>query len=522
MYSQRESNYKSIYTNIHHMNQTSPDTFKSSLLNRKDFTITYELVPGRGSGGKRLKKLLHFAEAAKNDGRIKAFSITDNPGGHPALAPNSLGQDIQSMGISSLIHFSLKDKNRNMVESQLFECHRNNLRNILVLGGDFPRYGYHGHAMPVFDLDSPQLLNLISDLKRGASTKKNAPGRNIALPPMDFFTGCVVSPFKLLESEQVWQYTKLLTKIASGAQYVISQLGFDMLKYKELKQFMQHTHPNIPLLANVFIPTLAVARVMNRGLVPGVLFPDTLLKCMTEEAQRGDNGNEARLLRAAQMIAALQKTGYDGVHIGGNNLDFTALSFLLNKTESFMETSRYDTNIHFPQSGTWYLKQEKDCPQTPVKRKTGLSFALNNTIHKQLFAPEGLFFSLAKKFSLACDRNKYSRRCYTFIEHLGKTLLFRCRMCGDCTLAEANYLCPQSGCPKKMINGPCGGSINGFCEVYPKERLCFWVRSFNHGTTPSCNKIQENKILPPKNWALNRSSSWLNYFTGKDHCKLKN
>ncbi|MBU1140251.1 MAG: methylenetetrahydrofolate reductase, partial [Proteobacteria bacterium] len=141
------------------------DSFHESLLNNNEFTITYELVPGRGSGGKRLEKILRLAEDAKKDGRIKALSITDNPGGHPALAPSSLGLDIQAMGISPLIHFSLKDKNRNMAESQLFECHRHNLRNLLVLGGDYPRYGFHGQAMPVFDLDSTQLLSLIDRLR---------------------------------------------------------------------------------------------------------------------------------------------------------------------------------------------------------------------------------------------------------------------------------------------------------------------------------------------------------------------
>ncbi|MDD3816158.1 MAG: hypothetical protein PHZ02_16110, partial [Desulfocapsaceae bacterium] len=63
------------------------DTFRISLFKSDEFTITFELVPGRGSGGKRLDGLLSFAEEAKKDGRIKALSITDNPGGHPALAP---------------------------------------------------------------------------------------------------------------------------------------------------------------------------------------------------------------------------------------------------------------------------------------------------------------------------------------------------------------------------------------------------------------------------------------------------
>lgn len=499
------------------MTQESTNIFRDSVLRKDEFTITYELVPGRGSSGKRFEKILRFAELAKEDGRIKSLSITDNPGGHPALSPTSLGLDIQSMGIEPLLHFSLKDKNRNLVESQLFECHRHKLLNLLVLGGDFPRYGFQGQAMPVFDLDSTQVLNLITQLREGFSVKKGAPGRQMALPAMDFFAGCVVSPFKTLESEQVWQYVKLLTKIASGAEFVISQLGFDMKKYQELIHFIQSRQLNIPVIANVFVPNLTVARVMNKGLVPGVILPDALLRQIEKEAKDSVKGEEPRLHRAAKMIAILRDSGYAGVHIGGNNLSFEKVSFILDQADLYSGTTQQE-DVHFAEPHTWYLHE--NCATNDNTRKSGLFFRLNETIHKHFFAPHGVLFPLARSFSLRCQNHQLLHKCYTFFEHISKKLLFHCRMCGDCTLSEANFLCPQSGCPKRMINGPCGGSIKGFCEVYPKERLCFWVKSFNRGTKPESCNIQQNKLLPPKDWSLNRSSSWLNYFSGKDHCHL--
>ncbi len=498
-----------------------PDSFHESLLKNDEFTITYELVPGRGSGGKRLERILQLAEEAKKDGRIKALSITDNPGGHPALSPTSLGLDIQAMGISPLLHFSLKDKNRNMAESQLFECHRHNLLNLLVLGGDYPRYGFHGQAMPVFDLDSTQLLSLIEHLRHHSPLKKGASGRIMELPSMNFFSGCVVSPFKTMESEQVWQYVKLLTKIRCGAQFVISQLGFDMEKYEELLRFVRDQKLSIPLIANVFVPTLSVAKIMNSRRVPGVILPDRLLQCIQEEAKEADRGEEARLLRAAKMVAALRDMGYAGVHLGGNNLNFGSISFLLDNAEAFTgKRQELREDIHFPEPSTWYLYD--DCSQEPRKRNLAILFAANDLVHKQFFCKEGCFFSLAEKISNIAERNPSLRRFYTFFEHLIKKILFRCRMCGDCTLAESSYLCPQSGCPKRMINGPCGGSSNGFCEVYPEERLCFWVRAYQRGIEPDCNHINGLESIPPKDWSLNTTSSWLNFFSGRDHCRLKN
>ncbi|KAF5411095.1 MAG: hypothetical protein C5S43_03750 [Candidatus Methanocomedens sp.] len=48
-----------------------------------------------------------------------------------------------------------------------------------------------------------------------------------------------------------------------------------------------------------------------------------------------------------------------------------------------------------------------------------------------------------------------------------------CVMCGECDVAIYAGLCPKSGCPKSQINGPCGGSSDGDCEV--EGRKCIWV-----------------------------------------------
>ncbi len=500
----------------------APDIFRTSLFNPQEFTITFELVPGRGSGGKRLEGILSFAEEAKKDGRIKALSITDNPGGHPALAPTSLGIEIQSMGLEPLIHFSLKDKNRNMAESQLFECHRHGLLNLLVLGGDYPRHGFHGQAMPVFDLDSPQLLSLIDRLRQTLPLEENVPGCVMPLPSMDFLAGCVVSPFKTMQSEQIFQYAKLLTKVCSGAHFVISQLGFDMAKYQELLFFCRQQTITLPLLASVFIPSMKVAEIMCQGQVPGILFPESLMRLMQEEATSGDKGEEARLLRGARMVAALKHMGYAGVHLGGNNLTFSKIAFLLDQAESLAETANMEEIRHevdFPTPSIWYMFPESGRQKDTPHRPSAL-FRINQQIHDSAFQAEGLIFPLVRAVSLRADQHNQARSLYTFCEHLIKTLFFRCRMCGDCTLAESSYLCPQSGCPKRMINGPCGGSLHGFCEVYPQERLCFWVRVYHNNPIGHLGSLSHCPPLPPKDWSLQGSSSWINYFTGRDHNKI--
>ena len=89
--------------------------FKDALLERKEFIYTLELVTGRGSRGKTQDEVIDIAEKAAKSKLIHALSITDNPGGHPALSPNMLGLEISRLGIDPLIHFTCKDKNRNKI-----------------------------------------------------------------------------------------------------------------------------------------------------------------------------------------------------------------------------------------------------------------------------------------------------------------------------------------------------------------------------------------------------------------------
>ncbi len=50
----------------------------------------------------------------------------------------------------------------------------------------------------------------------------------------------------------------------------------------------------------------------------------------------------------------------------------------------------------------------------------------------------------------------------------------RCLECGQCFLDVTAGICPLTACAKQLVNGPCGGSKNGRCEVEPNARRCAW------------------------------------------------
>lgn len=57
-------------------------------------------------------------------------------------------------------------------------------------------------------------------------------------------------------------------------------------------------------------------------------------------------------------------------------------------------------------------------------------------------------------------------------KRIGETLEY-CKACGNCRLMEFEAICPVTRCPKGMVNAPCGGMIEGFCEIYP-DKECIW------------------------------------------------
>ncbi len=74
----------------------------------------------------------------------------------------------------------------------------------------------------------------------------------------------------------------------------------------------------------------------------------------------------------------------------------------------------------------------------------------------------------------------------------------RCAACGDCILGLTGGICPIARCSKSLLNGPCGGSVDGHCEVNA-EIPCAWQLIYDR--LKSLGKLEMlMEIQPPKNW----------------------
>jgi ferredoxin len=76
----------------------------------------------------------------------------------------------------------------------------------------------------------------------------------------------------------------------------------------------------------------------------------------------------------------------------------------------------------------------------------------------------------------------------------------RCLECGDCVLEFTGGICPIARCSKHLLNGPCGGSQGGKCEVDPSIP-CAWQLIVER-LTKSGQLDKLEKIVAPKNWSV--------------------
>jgi ferredoxin len=75
----------------------------------------------------------------------------------------------------------------------------------------------------------------------------------------------------------------------------------------------------------------------------------------------------------------------------------------------------------------------------------------------------------------------------------------RCRSCSDCVLGETGGICPVTICAKGLVNGPCGGTRQGKCEVDP-EKECAWTLIYER--LEKLGRLDRmEQTLPPKKWS---------------------
>jgi methylenetetrahydrofolate reductase (NADPH) len=493
-----------------------------SALDEGRFVCSAELVLGRDHSVPETEAFVR--DASQEPDGIRVISLTDLPSGSPALPPEAFVPYILEHGLIPVPHLTGKDGNRNFIEARLHTLAHMGAENLLALTGDIQHQGFQGEAKRVYDLDSVLILWLVNALGEGISYHVGK--RSVQTTPFDFFPGAVVSPYKCNEPDQMMQLYKLELKILVGARFVISQLGFNLRKLYELKQYMQREClDHVPLIANVYVPTATIAKMMRRGDIAGCVASEELIRRLEGEKK------PQRLERAALMVAAVRELGFAGAHIGGFGLKHRDFLHILERSAEIGASwrDRLDELV-YEEPGEYYLLPEggdglsdPTAPYNTAGRPPGpgLQQRLGRLAHDHLISGDstiGRF--LAKRLESGGEGSEpgFWRRL------LGPATLYRkaalgCVSCGDCIQDHLHYAgCTMNRCYKELRNGPCGGSrIDGSCEADPSLE-CIWKTVFASTLAAGSDPRKfATTLVPPRDWCLDQTNAMANRILGLDN-----
>jgi methylenetetrahydrofolate reductase (NADPH) len=291
---------------------------------------------------------------------------------------------------------------------------------------------------------------------------------------------------------------------------------------------------HIPIIANVYVPTATIAKLMQSGEVPGCVIPDRLIQKLGQEKK------PQRLERAALMVAAVKDLGFAGAHVGGFGLKHADFMTIIEKAEAIgsqwkerMDDLIFDMgpdDFYLYPKGSEELSDASQLPTLPRIHPRGsfpskmFHIIHNSVVHEK--SPFGKYFewkmkNLRQKYGENWERG-LTYHLLDFADVVKKATL-GCVQCGDCMQDYMGFSgCSMGKCIKETRNGPCGGSrVDGTCEVDP-EMQCVWSASYcdllASGEDPS--KFASN-LIPPRNWELDKTNSLANYFAEIDNNHLR-
>ena len=300
----------------------------------------------------------------------------------------------------------------------------------------------------------------------------------------DFFQGCVMNPFQYTPYTLYPQYSKLVKKLNSGAKFIVTQAGYDMLKLQALRWYLGERGLYFPTIARLLLLTQEKVESIIDRQYPGIKISSDFRKILDKESQFSSNQFESAQWRRLELQAAgCRLLGYSGIQVMGVDSPAKArtaaerIAGALREFTTFEqwleEYNAYLARAEMAPSGSSFYMYDRilrrPYPETPP-RMTEIGELKINRKEKFLYNLRKFFFTHAD------TQNARNRRFW-------KVLLAGCRTCNQCRLPSTFYVCPEH-CPKKVSNGPCGGvKSNGDCEIGNfecihsyKMRLALWQK----------------------------------------------
>lgn len=433
------------------------------------------------------------------------FSVKTSFAGYPSLmtfadrvhsdhdiAPLEASQHYPDT-IDKVLHFAGKGRDIQDFEQFLQHAQAANIQNLLLLTGDKLKNHHDGQG----ESERTRYLESVNSIM---AAKKYG----------GFTIGVAFNPFKYAEAERDAQYLKLHKKIKAGADFIITQLGYDITALKQSKTFLKHCHYTQKILACVMPLNLARAQFMLKNNVAGIVITSHMLKILADEKQTGQS--ERMYLRCALQILICKHLGFAGVHLSACHK--AEEQILL---ESYIEQYRHLALDELERlwNSLWQIKTGQEfIPKLAYfsRQPTSSQMIKYQQLH---LMHDALFDSKLAKgvgkfiFKASFWENKPISNALLKTEFLSKHRVVGCESCGQCRLGDTLYICPET-CPKGLANGPCGGTHLDRCEFGDRE--CIHSIKARLAKAVQQTQVLKDKLIPTVPLDRRGTSSWKNWY----------
>ena len=310
----------------------------------------------------------------------------------------------------------------------------------------------------------------------------------------DVFIGGTVNPFKYSHEALLGQYFKLVKKINFGAQFVVAQMGWDMMKLQELRWFLNLRSLDYPLISRLPMLSPEMAESIIAGRVPGCFITPEFRRILKNELKYSRSQFLAAQWRRLQLQTAGAKLlGFSAVQLADCHTPDQIRTAARMIAEALEEFSSFET---------WLAEYREFNGQRQVTPDIRYFYLFSNLLTK-LHTDDSSRMTITSlpdcsKSELGLYRIRrfmfpHANRQGASERFIFKKVFAGCRHCSQCRLPLTWFVCPET-CPKGMANGPCGSSRRfGECELGGME--CVHNRIFrlaNHAG--SLHSLEEEYI----------------------------
>lgn len=273
------------------------------------FVFTGEIEPKKTV---KLDDVVRSAKILKS--HVVACNVTDNPRARAYLSSIVASYVIQrDVGLESICHITVRDRNRLALISDLLGASALGIRNVLVISGDHTTGGDNPGALPVYDIDPTQFVQMVRRMVDEGLDLNGNPIEGEVMLHVGVVGNPNAEPFEV-------ELHKVERKILAGAEFIQTQIVFEIERAKRFVKELEGS--SVPVLIGIFpCKSYKVAEFISRK-IPGISVPVDYIEALKKAEEPGNPAknkerlDEVNIEYFSEFIGELKKTTKTaGIHL---------------------------------------------------------------------------------------------------------------------------------------------------------------------------------------------------------------